>query len=482
MICVVIKGPSFALGYVQIEKAIESGADLVELYLSSFEDFSISAVQDLKNAFAIPMIFTLRHFESEEKRLQCLLQLAALKPAYLDIESHVPREFVLKVASEYPEVRLIYSFHDFEKTPKSLKEIYHEMLKTPAFFYKIAVFANSTIDMLRALSLAKGSSNVILSSMGLLGVPSRIVAPIIGSPITYACLAEDLRTAPGQLTIEELKCKYHYKELSSHSKIFALIGNPVDKSLSDITHNDLMQRASFDAVYVKMLVKSEELEEFFQLIRELPLGGLSVTMPLKEHVMQYLDKIDSEAMSIGAVNTLVFDQRSILGFNTDSLGALNAIELHRPVKGKEVVIIGAGGAAKAIAYEACKRGALVTILNRDAAKAIHLAKSLHCNGGGLEKMQECFLQGYDVLINSTPIEEPINLEYVAPGSIVMDIKTRLMNSSLLEEAKKRNCLIVYGFEMFLEQAVHQFKLWFKESALKQDIRSILREKLLELLK
>src|SRR5262249_16514603 len=162
-----------------------------------------------------------------------------------------------------------------------------------------------------------------------------------------------------------------------------------------------------------------------------------------------------------AVNTLLFEEGKIFGFNTDGIGALNAIEKEFPVKDKRIVIIGAGGAAKAIAYEAHRRGGLVTIVNRDAEKALQIAQLLPCIGKGLDYMATCAETGYDVLINCTPSPLPIASEYIIPQAIVMDIKTKPKETAFLKLAREKGCPIIYGYQMFIEQALGQFNLWFK---------------------
>ena len=207
----------------------------------------------------------------------------------------------------------------------------------------------------------KTRGNVIAISMGTHGQISRILAPIFRNPITYASLAEELQSAPGQLSAELLLNRYHYASLRPHTSLYGLIGDPIDKSISDATHNALFHHLGLNAVYVKMVVKAEELPEFFHFAKQLPFKGLSVTMPLKESVLPHLDHIDSKARNIRAVNTLVFDEGMISGFNTDGIGALNAIEQVKPVKNQRVVLLGAGGSAKAIADEAHQPGAQLTL-------------------------------------------------------------------------------------------------------------------------
>lgn len=466
MLSVVIKGPTYQEAHEQIAKAI-ADADLVELRLDYFTSLDFEELKNLKACFSIPMIFTLRSGNyPEEKRLKALFELAKLKPEYLDIESCVSPDFIKEIASRQ---KVILSHHDFESTPDDLEELYQQMQKIPAAFYKIATTAKNSIDALRMLSLAK--KGVIAISMGSYGQITRILGPIMGSPITYAALNEEETTAPGQLTIKTLLERYHYRNLSPSTAIYGLIGDPVTLSISDETHNHLIKTCNLDAVYVKMQVTASELPAFFQYARELPFQGLSVTMPLKEEVIPFLDDIDPKAKAIGAVNTLKFTKSFIEGYNTDGMGALNAIEATYSVNDKQMVLIGAGGSAKAIAYEAGLRGAKVTIVNRTKEKALSTAKQLSCTGKGLDD-----IGNYDILINCTPAPMPIDPHCLIPKTLAMDIKTKPKDTLFLKYAEEKGCEVIHGYRMFVEQALGQFKQWFPEDFDAELGRKVLEKK------
>lgn len=484
MLCASITGPTLVDVRRQITQ-VRPHVDLIELRLDLFDFSDEATLVNLRKEFSVPMIFTLRsssqggaYAGSEEQRQEDLLRLAAIKPEYLDLESHVPLNFHLKIAQKYPESKLICSYHDFTKTPEHFEALYRELKKRPAALYKLAFMAASSSDALKLLCWAKNAGNDIIAiSMGLSGQISRILGPVAGSKITYACVEEDQQTAPGQLSARVLRQLYRYGAIDKRTQIYGLIGNPVEHSRGHLTHNALMETAGVNAVYVKMPVTAEELPAFLHYAKHLPFAGLSVTMPLKETVVDYLDDMGDEAKLIGSVNTLVIDNGHITGYNTDGIGALNAIEKLCSVKGKRVVLIGAGGTAKAIAYEAVKRGAALTILNRDEGKAVALARRLHCKGAGLEAMLTCFNEGYDILINSTPVDLAIDLAYVIPGTLFMDVKSRPQETVLLDHARTIGCSIVPGLAMFIEQAVGQFQLWFKGALSPQLCLDVITENL-----
>ena len=349
------------------------------------------------------------------------------------------------------------------------------MRKTSAYFYKIAATPQNSLEALRLLSWVKQSDGKsIVIGMGAYGESTRLLGPLFKSPLTYAALDNHNQTAPGQLTCQILLEQYQHRSLNSQTAVYGLIGDPVDLSPSDKTHNKVFQETGLKAIYVKIPLKCQELGDFISIAKQLPFQGLSVTMPLKEAILPYLDAIDPDALKIGAVNTLLLQEGKFIGFNTDGIGALNAIETLLPVKGKPLVLIGAGGAAKAIAYEARQRGAEVTIVNRHKEKIVPFAREFQCRVKGLEQMEECTKEGYAAIINCTPSPMPIKADYLIPGSVAMDIKTFPMETPFLHEALKKGCRLVYGYQMFIEQAAKQFNQWFPNQP--QNWKKILQEK------
>jgi 3-dehydroquinate dehydratase/shikimate dehydrogenase len=194
MLCVVIKGPTVEEAFQQIQEALEF-ADIVELRIDLFD--SMAGLERLKIDFSIPMIFKISSVDQFESILP-------FNPNYIDIDHHLGIDEDL-----YPHVKLILSHHDFEKTP-DLYDIYHEMRKKKGSFYKIACTANSTIDSLRMLQFIN-ETKAIGICMGELGQPTRILGKILGSPITYGALSEDLQTASGQLTVNTLIDTYQFR-------------------------------------------------------------------------------------------------------------------------------------------------------------------------------------------------------------------------------------------------------------------------------
>lgn len=485
MLCSVIKGPTYEKAHQQLTKA-KALCSLAELRLDLFESIDNVQLKKLREDFSIPMIFTLRPISqggeyagSEETRENDIMNLSSLKPEYVDLEYTTSPDFLKEFKSKNPKTKIIVSYHDFEQMP-SPEKVLELMQKLPADIYKMAFMLQSSVEALSLLLfMRKHAPNVLAMGMGGFSETTRILAPIFGAPFTYANIDSESSTAPGQVPFKVLSEAYHYKNLNSSTSIFGLIGNPIAASPSHFSHNAVFHSQELHSVYVKFPLHSEQIGDFLNLAKKANFQGLSVTIPLKEEVIPFLDEIDPWAKKVGAVNTLLFKDGKIKGFNTDGKGALDAIEDKVKVRGKKIVIMGAGGAAKAIIVEAIDRGASVTILNRDPNRAISLAEKLKCKGGSLEQISEEFHDRYDILINTTPSPVPIDAKWILPGSVVMDIKTQPKYPEFLKEAKARQCILVFGYEMFINQAIEQFRIWFGEKIDLQKAKEMTQETVLE---
>lgn len=434
----------------------------LRLDLLPFVDFD--RVQNLLQSPQRPSIMlTLRKasqggkFQGSESEREALIQrLLTLNPPFFDLEFDMRPQFIHEMIKRHPKTKFILSYHNFQGIPSELDSIYHAMQEYAAFSYKIAVMVHSTNDALKMLLFAKKHPKASVICMGERGSFARVLGPVVGNVVNYASLEE--QTGPGQLSQQELMHVYHYPFLNKHTSIYGLIGDPVENSLGHVYHNAIFRKMNLNAMYVKMAVKPEELADFFALAKELGIRGLSVTHPLKEVILPFVDEVDEAAKKIGAVNTLLFAEGKIKGTNTDGLGALDAIEQKLSVSGKRIVLIGAGGAARAIAFEAKVRGAHVLVLNRTLERAKRVAKEIGCETGGLDEVPE----DYDILVNCSPDSMPIDPKKLQPNAVVMDIVYHPRETVFLKEALSRSCQIVYGEEMFMNQAARQTAYWMNK--------------------
>jgi len=261
--------------------------------------------------------------------------------------------------------------------------------------------------------------------------------------------------------------------ITGRTNVFGIMGDPVEHSLSPPMHNAAFKKLEMDSVYVPFHVKKGEIGAAIQGALAMEIKGLNLTIPHKTSVIEHLDEIDHAAELIGAVNTVKFNNGA-RGYNTDGMGAVRAIEEVTPVKNKKVVILGAGGAARAVSFQILLEGAgEVVIANRTVGKAKNLRNDLVSNLDASVKSSDLDLevigeiQDADILINTTPIgmypnidEEPlINADVMHEGLVVNDIVYNPFETGLLKEAKKAGAKVVPGTKMLIYQGVEAFKIW-----------------------
>jgi len=249
--------------------------------------------------------------------------------------------------------------------------------------------------------------------------------------------------------------------IDTRTSVYAVIGNPVSHSLSPVMHNRAFRHAGINAVYLAL--KVEDLASAISGMRSLGFQGASVTIPHKVEVLKYLDGLDEMAEKIGAVNTIVNREGRFVGFNSDYLGAVKALSLKTDIKDKQVAIIGAGGAARAIGFGIAMEKGKISIFNSSALKGKKLADAI---GATCYPLAEFHNRRYDILINTTPVgmvpnvwEMPVPVREIIPGTVIMDIVYNPLKTRLLKEAERKNCKTVDGLSMFVYQGAHQFELW-----------------------
>lgn len=227
-------------------------------------------------------------------------------------------------------------------------------------------------------------------------------------------------------------------------------------------HNAAYRAAGVPYVYVAFGI--ENTREAVLAMRYLGVRGLGVSMPHKIEIMQYLDMIDETAAQIGAVNTVVNDDGCLTGYNTDWSGAVHALQEKVDIAGKRSVIVGAGGAARAIVYGLIREGSRVTIYNRTVSKGEKLAQDFGARfGGGLAELSS--IEEYDILVNATsvgfhaPDESAIPSTILKEGKIVLDVVFIPPQSKLIQDAESRSCIAISGIRMLVHQAAHQFELY-----------------------
>jgi shikimate dehydrogenase len=254
--------------------------------------------------------------------------------------------------------------------------------------------------------------------------------------------------------------------IDANTSLFGLIGNPVAHSLSPAMHNQAFAASGYNGVYLAFRVTDPGA--VIKGVKALNFKGVSVTLPHKVAVMEYLDEVDETASRIGAVNTIVNNQGRLIGYNTDCPGALQALRTRTTIQGKSVALIGAGGAARAIGFGLMAAGGCVTILNRSRTTGERLAADLQAEFLPLNDWQP---NRYEILINTTPVgmhpetgATPIPKKDLSKDMVVMDIVYNPLKTRLLKEAEAKKCRTINGIAMFVFQGAHQFELWTGQKA------------------
>ena len=270
-------------------------------------------------------------------------------------------------------------------------------------------------------------------------------------------------------------------KITSNTKLYCIFGKPVSHSLSPVLHNTGFEAIGMDAVYCAF--EPTNIDSAINAMRTLGISGASITIPYKIDVMKHINEIDSLAKDIGSVNTLVNKNGSIIGYNTDGLGACKAMEdAGMKINGSKALIIGNGGSARAIAFSLLSKGCAITISGRNEKHIANLANDLKKKYSDvdyilLDRLDYANTEIYTVIINTTPVgmepnahETPIESELLHAGQFVFDIVYKPDETRLLQEAAKKGCKIIKGFEMLLAQGALQFKLWTGHDAPVDEMR------------
>ncbi len=267
--------------------------------------------------------------------------------------------------------------------------------------------------------------------------------------------------------------------ISGKTRVCGVIGDPIEHTLSPIMHNAAFKALKLDFAFLAFKVKVADVEKAVSGMRALGIHGLNVTMPHKSAVINYLDEVDQAAKAIGSVNTILNKDGRLFGFNTDGVGALQALrENGVEPRGKKVLLLGAGGAARAIAYTLAREADELVILNRTAKQAAELANLLKqtfdrkvvADALSPNAIKDT-LQDSDVLINATSVgmkpnanQTPVAFEWLRPDLAVMDIVYNPVETKLAKDAKAAGAKVVSGFEMLIYQGAASFEIWTGHSA------------------
>ncbi|HVZ59733.1 MAG TPA: shikimate dehydrogenase [Terriglobales bacterium] len=367
--------------------------------------------------------------------------------------------------AEYERLRsratVVLSFHDFKGTRK-LQETFSKMQAYPADFYKVVSTATRLYDnvvMMRFLQEQRDRHSMVGLCMGEQGLISRVLALRAGSSFTFASSGLGEETAPGQITARELRDIYRIDNLDAATRIYGVAGDPVAHSLSPVMMNSAFRRENVNAIYLGLHVKA--ISDLLECVNDIPVHGLSITMPYKEEIVPHLDNSDTLTRKSGACNTVVRMQGGqIYGFNTDVAGVIGALEAKTSLDSVKILVLGAGGAARSAVFGLKEKGAEVYILNRTPAPAQKLARQAHAK---VVKRTDLKKLVFDIIINATPIgmdskASPLELNEIN-ARFLLDMVYQVGETRLMKLARSKGIEVIPGTEMFVHQGARQFEIW-----------------------
>ncbi|MCC6419542.1 MAG: shikimate dehydrogenase [Gemmataceae bacterium] len=472
-ICVVIGRTRHKMMQIEIQEAAKRGARLIELRL----DF-LAKAPDFKRLLAdkpCPMIATVRRPQdggrwggTEDERLTLLRQAIVAGFDWVDLETDM-----IDSVRRFGKVKRIVSYHNLRETPADLEEIYARMCKQDADLVKMAVAAQEPFDNLRVLDLLKKAPRpTVALCMGDLGTPSRVLGGRHGAPFTYAAFNKERGVAPGIVSFDEMTSLYRYPQIDAQTTVYGVIGDPIGHSLSPLIHNKTMHKLGINGIYLPFRVPRGSLAAFLKAFDQIGVRGYSVTIPHKEAAAVVASRHGPLVEQTQAANTLMRVEDGWEAYNTDTQAALESLQANLPptpdgtpssLGTRSVLILGAGGVARAIAHGLKGHVGTLTITNRTAERAVKLAEEVSCRtvDWGARHSVLC-----DLLINCTSVgmypdmdETPVHHSFLRPGLMVFETIYTPETTLLVKEARARGCHVLTGIDMFVRQAALQFQLF-----------------------
>lgn len=485
-LCVAVQGATNSELLAQAERAARS-ASLVELRLDGLKNPSslLSGLRDFVRSFPdVTFLATCRGVAgggefrgSAESEWNILCQAAEAGCGLVDLSVQV----AAKLKPEHLEglrsvSTLVLSWHDFKGMP-DLEKPWAALRRIPADVYKLVPTANDFADNLKLLQFVEqhsGEHPLVAFCMGEAGVPSRLLSLRAGAIFTFASLPGEQGTAPGQIDFETMRDLYRLDDLNRATRLYGVLGYPLGHSLSPLMQNAAFRRAGLNCLYLPL--SSQRPEAVFDAASRLPLHGFSVTIPHKSSILPLLHNVDDLARKVGAVNTVVRSQGRFYGFNTDVAGIVTPLSAHIALRQARVLVLGAGGAARAAVFGLMAQGAAVSLFNRTKSHGQKLAEA--AGAELITRRTDLRKRDFDVILNATPVGQYPNVE-ASPlepqeirARILFDLVYNPMETALVKLARQAGLRIIPGVEMFVHQGVRQFELWTAKPAPVDEMRHV----------
>jgi 3-dehydroquinate dehydratase/shikimate dehydrogenase len=464
-------------------------ADLVELRVDCLDPDEQLLVRRFPEQAGLPVILTIRRdidggrfTGGEGYRVNLLSRGLAFADsdrrhnfAYVDIEDDLKVPSLEEAARTFG-TRIIRSCHNIQGVDQDVAGRLRSLSRAGDELVKLAVTPRGTEDLLRVIRGGKETAGMdkILVCMGDYGRALRILAGKTGSALSYASAGEEgfPLAAAGQFGIKELAELYRFREIGEKTKVYAVVGYPLKVTGSPKFFNTVFARENIDAVYVPF--PADSMGSFMELAEEIGIAGMSVTVPYKEAVLPYLTRQPEELRAIGACNTALRYMpgeggaaAGWHGVNTDAPGfsdSLLAFTGRKNFRGKKITILGAGGAARAVAAEVYRLGGRALILNRTARRARDLAFRYKFRWGGFDDQGAGLMEKFsDIIIQTTPAgteghgtRDPLEIYAFSGRETVMDLVYQPERSPFLERAAGAGCRVLNGYDMLIRQARYQY--------------------------
>jgi 3-dehydroquinate dehydratase/shikimate dehydrogenase len=393
--------------------------------------------------------------------------------AYVDLEEDLDVPSLEEAARTFG-TRIIRSCHNMQGSEPDLAGKIRSLLRVGDEIAKLAVTPRTFEDvraLYRAARETKGIEKILLG-MGHLGTNTRILAELLGSHLSYAAAPEEEdfpAGAPGQISPRDLAVLFRFHSVTANSKIYGILGWPLNISSSPEFFNNVFNSEKIDAVYVPF--PSDSVDSFMQFAGEIKLQGISVTVPYKEKVIPYLNSKSAAVADLGACNTLVAAPQGWSGHNTDAPGfSSSLLEFigRKDFKGKRIAVIGAGGVARAVAFEIHRLKGKALVLNRTQRRARDLAEPYRFAWGGLDDRGAELMEEYnDIIVQTTSVGmdpdfegDPLELYPFKGFEVVMDLIYKPERTRFLSRAAAAGCRVLNGHDMLMRQAKYQYSCFF----------------------
>jgi 3-dehydroquinate dehydratase / shikimate dehydrogenase len=444
-------------------------------YLQDLADLENRLHQMLARLHFPPVIATCRRtgaggqFTGDLEQQTAVL-VAAIRAGcqWVDIEVESLSQAGASWFRQFEAAKIIVSYHSYRRMPP-LAPVHRRLSRLPADVIKIVSHAAHLKDNLRLYKLLRNhrrqKPSLVAFALGPSGIPSRILALKWGAPFVYASAGDHQAIAPGQIPADRMRSTYRVDHLDQRTQLFGVVGSRASFSLSPAMHNSAFQAKHVNAVYLPC--ETSRLSDFLTFARTMGFLGFSVTMPFKGAVIRELDWLDPLAAEIGACNTVAVQHGKWMGWNTDAAAVVEVLTKRLRLAGSRVLVLGAGGAARAAAYALRAEGAVVFIAARREAAARRLARAVSARAipwAGADALD------IDAVINATPVGmsphiegTPLDLARLRVR-VVFDMVYHPIETRFLAQARSRGIIAISGLEMLVAQGARQFEIWTGEAA------------------